>query len=96
MIRTGLRLCEQSALTVFVLPDLPAPGSGIVNARTVLPNEISKGSSGRAVYTPVSTLRDVWDYMEWDRREMLDYGRSRGFYTPTRRSLVVEDPSGCG
>ncbi|MFD6274640.1 hypothetical protein ACFWFI_03500 [Streptomyces sp. NPDC060209] len=75
MIRTGLRLGEQSALTVFGLPELPPPGSGIVNARTVLPNETSKGRSGRAAYMPVSTLRDVWGYMVWDRREMLDYGR---------------------
>ncbi len=93
MVRTGLRLCEQSVLTVFELPEIPPPGSGIVNARTVLPQAIAKGSSGRAVYWPVSVLRDVRDYMEWDRREMLDYGRTRGFYTPTRRSLLVEDPS---
>ncbi|NEA76963.1 MULTISPECIES: site-specific integrase [unclassified Streptomyces] len=93
MVRTGLRLGEQSALTVFELPELPPPGSGIVNARTVLPNEISKGNSGRAVYAPVSVLRDVWDYMEWDRKEMLDRGRAQGLYVPSRRSLVVEDPA---
>jgi integrase len=45
------------------------------------------------VYWPVSVLRDVRDYMEWDRAEMLDYGRAHGFYTPTRRSLLVEDPA---
>jgi hypothetical protein len=93
MVRTGLRLCEQSALTVFELPEMPSAGSGIINARTVLPQAIAKGSSGRAVYWPVPALRDVRDYMEWDRRESLDYGRSRGFYIPTRRSLLVEDPS---
>jgi len=59
----------------------------------MLPHAISKGHSGRAVYWPVSVLRDVRDYMEWDRAEMLDYGRSRGFYTPSRRSLLVEDPA---
>jgi hypothetical protein len=93
MVRTGLRLCEQSALTVFELPEMPSAGSGIINARTVLPQAIAKGSSGRAVYWPVPASRDVRDYMEWDRRESLDYGRSRGFYIPTRRSLLVEDPS---
>ncbi len=31
--------------------------------------------------------------MEWDRTEMLDYGRSRGYYVPTRRSLLVDDPA---
>ncbi|MFI1708296.1 hypothetical protein [Streptomyces griseoruber] len=36
MVRTGLRLCEQSALTVFELPEMPSAGSGVVNARTVL------------------------------------------------------------
>ncbi len=64
MVRTGLRLCEHSALTVF---ELPAPGSGIVNARAMVPHSISKGHSGWAVYWPVSVLRDVRDYMEWDR-----------------------------
>lgn len=93
MVRTGLRLCEHSALTVFDLPELPPAVSGVVNARAVLPHAISKGRSGRAVYWPVSVLRDVRDYMEWDRAEALDYGRSRGFYLPTRRSLLVEDPA---
>jgi len=93
MVRTGLRLCEQSALTVFELPDVPAAESGVVNARTVVPNAIAKGSSGRAVYIPVAVLRDVWDYLRWDRPEAVEYGRSRGFYEPDRRSLLVEDPS---
>lgn len=57
MVRTGLRLCEHSALTVFELPELPPPGAGIVNARGMLPHSISKGHSGRAVYWPVSVLR---------------------------------------
>ncbi|MCX4547189.1 site-specific integrase [Streptomyces sp. NBC_01565] len=93
MIRTGLRLSEQSALTVFELPPVPAPGSGIVNARAVLPEAIAKGGSGRAVYWPVSLLRDLRDSMEFDRQEALEYGRSRGSYIPTRRSLLVEDPA---
>ncbi|MFE5894957.1 hypothetical protein ACFQ6E_39415 [Streptomyces sp. NPDC056462] len=41
----------------------------------------------------MSVLRDVRDYMEWDRAGMLDCGRSRGFYIPTRRLLLVEDPA---
>ncbi|MFD9934113.1 hypothetical protein ACFWZ6_13385 [Streptomyces massasporeus] len=41
MIRTGLRLCEHSALTVFELPELPPATSGIINARAVLPMTMS-------------------------------------------------------
>ncbi len=48
MVRTGLRLCEHSALTAFDLPELPPAASGIVNARAVLPHVISKqGRAGR-------------------------------------------------
>ncbi|MEU2289171.1 hypothetical protein ABZ614_46150 [Streptomyces sp. NPDC013178] len=61
MVRTGLRLCKHSALTVFDLPGLRPAGSGVVNARAVLPHAISKGRSGRAVYWSVSVLRDVRD-----------------------------------
>ncbi|MEV0888562.1 site-specific integrase [Streptomyces microflavus] len=93
MVRSGLRLGEQSALTLFEIPPVPPVASGIVNARTVLPDAISKGLSGRAVYLPVSVLRDLHEYLEWDRREAIEYGRARGFYVPTRRSLVVEDPA---
>ncbi|WP_420036110.1 site-specific integrase [Streptomyces sp. cg28] len=93
MVRIGLRLGEQSALTVFEMPEVPAAGSGIVNARSLLPEAIAKGGSGRAVYWPVSVLRDLRDYQEWDRCEALDHGRARGFYRPSRRSLLVEDPS---
>ena len=46
MVRTGLRLCEHSALTVFDLPQLPPAASGIVNVRAVLPPAISKGKVG--------------------------------------------------
>lgn len=91
MVRTGLRLCEQSSLTMFELPDVPLRGSGVVNARMVLPNSIAKGSSGRAVYIPVAVLKDVWEYVRWDRSEALAYGRARGFYEPNRRSLLIED-----
>ncbi|MFE4756128.1 hypothetical protein ACFRIB_38900 [Streptomyces mirabilis] len=58
MVRTGLRLCERSALTVF---ELSPASSGVVNARVSLPHVISKGSSGRAVFWPVLVLRGVRD-----------------------------------
>lgn len=93
MVRTGLRLTEQASLTLFEVPELPGAGSGIVNARTVLPDAIAKGGSGRAIYVPISVLRDVRDYLEWDRREIVEEARERGAYTPTSRSLLVEDPA---
>jgi integrase len=88
MVRTGLRIAEQTSLSVFELPEY-APG--LTNFRTRLPTKIAKGGSGRVVYVPGTTLADVWDYIELERADAVAYARSRGLYDRIPDRLVVED-----
>ncbi|MFB7124703.1 tyrosine-type recombinase/integrase [Kitasatospora sp. NPDC056273] len=88
MIRTGLRLSEQTALSLF---ELPEPVPGVLNARTWLPEAIAKGGSARRVYFPASALKDVWDYVETDRAEAVEEAREKGLYERIRRPLIVPD-----
>ena len=70
MVRTGLRLAEQSALTVF---DLPTEHQPVSYQRFRLPVAIAKGSSTRWVYIPESIVRELINYRDVDRRP--DYRR---------------------
>ncbi|MFC5667642.1 tyrosine-type recombinase/integrase [Kitasatospora misakiensis] len=88
MVRTGLRLSEQSALTLF---ELPRVEPGLHNARTRLPNAVAKNGSGRVVYIPALVLRDVSEYVEVDRAEAVEDAQRRGRYKAVRWPLVVED-----
>ncbi|WP_327341263.1 tyrosine-type recombinase/integrase [Streptomyces europaeiscabiei] len=88
MIRTGLRISEQVALTLFELPELVP---GVANARTRLPNAIAKYGSGRAIYIPASALRDVWDYVEMERADAVEEARAAGVYDRFPDPLIVED-----
>ena len=90
MIRTGLRIAEQTSLSMFELPEyIP----GLSNFRTVLPDAIAKGGSGRAIYIPGSVLKDVWDYVEMERADAVEYARSRGLYEQIPDPLFIEDAS---
>lgn len=88
MIRTGLRLEEQSSLTLFDLPD-PDPSSAMRPLR--LPSSIAKGGSGRRVYIPSSVLRDVWDYVRFERADAVSRAARGNFYVGVEDPLVVED-----
>lgn len=91
MIRTGLRLAEQSALTVFDVPSwTPECGAYV---RFWLPVAVAKGISARWVYVPVRVLADVDDYRRWDRAEVVANAQAAGRYTRWRRPWVVEDPA---
>jgi integrase len=91
MVRTGMRLEEQSSLTVFEVPVHPSPrGTGF--QRFWLPESIAKGASARWVYVPVPLVRELAAYSEFDRPEAIDYARSRGIYDRIRRPLIIEDP----
>ncbi len=56
MFRTGLRLAEQTSLSLFEVPEL---AGGVVNARAWLPARIAKGGSARHFYIPAPVLKDL-------------------------------------
>jgi site-specific recombinase XerD len=67
MVRTGLRLTEQASLTLFEVPDVDEHQA---YTPTRLPAAIAKNGSGRRIYIPATVLREVWDYIRFDRAEM--------------------------
>jgi site-specific recombinase XerD len=89
LIRAGLRISEQVALSLF---ELPKPAHGMVNARTWLPNAVAKNGSGRAIYIPGSVLKDLWDYIEMERADAVAPARTAGLYDRIHDPLIVEDP----
>jgi site-specific recombinase XerD len=90
MVRTGLRLSEQTSLSLYELPEIVP---GVLNARTWIPRAIAKGGSERAVYVPTSVLKDVWDYVEMERADAVEQARKRGVYQRIREPLLIEDRS---
>ncbi|WP_091305580.1 tyrosine-type recombinase/integrase [Amycolatopsis tolypomycina] len=91
MVRTGLRLQEQSALTTFEVP----PGGGAASGyrRFWLPAAIAKGASARWVYVPGGVLGDLHEYLTIDRAAVVAEAQADGRYWRVRRPLVVEDPA---
>ena len=90
MVRTGLRLSEQAALSVFEVPLDRGLGG---YQRFWLPEAIAKGSSARRVYVPASLIAELVSYAEIDRAEVIEHARTAGRYNRLRRPLVVEDPA---
>lgn len=86
MIRTGLRLSEQTSLSVF---ELPHPVSGMLNVRSWLPLSIAKGGSARHIYFPISVLTQVWDFMMMERAEAVEIARANGAYEQIRNPLII-------
>ena len=89
MIRTGLRLSEQSALSLL---ELPGRRGGDGFARFWLPAPLAKGGSARWVYLPAPVLAQVWEYVACERGEAIERGRAAGVYEQVRDPLIVEDP----
>lgn len=89
MIRTGLRISEQSALSVLEVPS----DAGLVGyQRFWLPNSIAKGNSARWVYVPPSLFSEISSYLRFDRGEVVAAARCAGRYS-WRRPWVIEDPT---
>jgi integrase len=89
MVRTGLRLAEQTALTVFEMPLDRGLGG---YQRFWLPPAIAKGASARRVYVPESLVSEAIAYAEIDRTDVIEQARAAGRYRRWRRPFVVEDP----
>jgi site-specific recombinase XerD len=89
MVRTGLRLAEQANLSVF---DVPTIDTRRAYAPTRLPAAIAKNGSGRRIYIPAGVLRDVCDYIRFDRADLIQRARSNGVYDTLPGKLLIEDP----
>ncbi|BBZ14576.1 tyrosine-type recombinase/integrase [Mycobacterium branderi] len=90
MVRTGLRISEQAALTVF---DVPSIVESEGYQRFWLPPAIAKGRSARWIYVPSSLVREMAAYMRDDRRAVIEFAQSDGRYRRVRRPYVVENPA---
>jgi integrase len=89
MVRTGLRLAEQTALTLFEMPLDRGLGG---YQRFWLPSAIAKGASARRIYVPESLVGEAITYAEIDRADVIEQARAAGRYRRLRRPFVVEDP----
>lgn len=86
MVRTGMRLTEQASLTPFELPRVSGRGG---YQRFWLPASVAKAGSARWVYVPNSVLRDLADYAEVDRREIIDNARAKRRYRRMNGQLLI-------
>jgi site-specific recombinase XerD len=89
MVRTGLRLAEQTALTVFEMPLDRGLGG---YQRFWLPASIAKSGSARRVYVPESLVGEAIAYAEIDRTDIIEQARSTGRYRRWSHPFIVEDP----
>lgn len=90
MVRTGMRITEQSSLTNLEVPW--ARGTKGYQ-RFWLPAAVAKGGSARWVYVPSSVARDLSTYIEIDRREVIDEAQARGRYDRLSGDALVLDTS---
>jgi site-specific recombinase XerD len=90
MLRTGLRLAEQTSLTRFELPDLDPTR---MQVPFWLPRAVAKWGSERWVYVPAGVLGAVWDYLALERAEAVERAQAAGVYERLDDVLLVEDPS---
>ncbi|WP_329318787.1 tyrosine-type recombinase/integrase [Streptomyces sp. NBC_01262] len=89
MVRTGLRLEEQSSLTVYEVPDRTGTRAYY---RFWLPAAVAKWDSARDVYVPDGVLRALDDYVEIDRADAVGRARAAGRYELVLDPIVLEDP----
>jgi site-specific recombinase XerD len=88
MVRTGLRMAEQAALTIF---EVPLDRSIAGYAKFWLPPVIAKGGSARWVYVPASVVAELVAYADIDRRDVIASAQASGRYDRTGRIVLVAD-----
>jgi site-specific recombinase XerD len=88
LVRTGLRLSEQSSLCASEVP--VAQGGGGYQ-RFWLPAAIAKGGSARWVYVPDLLAGELAAYARIDRAEVIEQARAAGRYEMPG-ALIVEEP----
>ncbi|MFE9219648.1 integrase [Streptomyces lavendulae] len=91
MVRTGMRIEEQSCVLVTELPHHAGSSGGY--RRFWLPGEIAKGGSARWVYVPYSGVLGLGEYVQVDRAEVVEEARARRRYNLIRRPIVIPDPA---
>lgn len=77
MVRTGLRVSEQSSLMLHEI-DLQQRTAA---AEFWLPESIAKGGSARHVYVPRRLIQESRAYIDIDRRESVERARKAGRYS---------------
>ena len=82
-------MAEQNGLTLFDVPEIDIDRA---YAPTRSPSAIAKNGSGRRIYIPAAVLRDLWDYIRFDRAELVEQARRRGIYERLAGKLLVADP----
>ena len=90
MVRTGLRVSEQAALTVF---EMPSDSTMVGYARFWLPASIAKGNSARWVSVPGAVIAELNAYVAVDRPAVVAAAQSRSVYRRLQHPFVVEDRS---
>jgi len=88
MVRTGMRLAEQSSLTVFDIPMLRAQRG---YHRFWLPGAVAKSGSARWIYVPSSILRELHAYIDVDRRMVITRAQAQGRYQLDSEEHVLLD-----
>ncbi|MFJ2218402.1 hypothetical protein ACIQVO_40140, partial [Streptomyces sp. NPDC101062] len=89
LVRTGLRLEEQSTLLRSEIPLGEGPPG---YSKFWLPGSIAKRQSARWVFTPASSRRDLTAYDREDRSFVVEEAQAAGRYRRIRRPLVISDP----
>ena len=88
MVRTGLRLAEQTHLLARELPSVVVSGG---YHRFWLPMSIAKGGSARWIYVPASLVRELATYLSVDRADAVEIAQADGLYARMARPLIMED-----
>src|SRR5699024_355795 len=90
MVRTGMRLAEQSSLTVFDIPMLRAQRG---YHRFWLPGAVAKSGSARWIYVPASILGALDARTEWERRSETTSTEAQGRFKIDSEEIVLFESS---